>query len=179
MKPPSPQIAITRRPGCTRRAAIAEGSGVEIFGGCFLESSIGTAANLQLGAALPAISESVILDATSQTTNMGDTNPGFMGAGGTVGVDALPLSQVQRPEIEIVNGASIANGLQISADTVTIRGFAVHGFDTADIDTATVRFGPARGAIAPGSIPVLRQTKGRRTGATSAMFSRTRSYFLT
>src|SRR5690606_5544246 len=38
---------------CRDIAAIAAASGIEIYGGCFLESSIGTAANAQLGASLP------------------------------------------------------------------------------------------------------------------------------
>lgn len=38
---------------CMDIAAIASASGINIYGGCFLESSVGTAANLQLGAALP------------------------------------------------------------------------------------------------------------------------------
>jgi muconate cycloisomerase len=37
---------------CREIAAIASAYGIGLFGGCFLESSIGTAANLQLGAAL-------------------------------------------------------------------------------------------------------------------------------
>jgi muconate cycloisomerase len=40
---------------CRDIAAVAVAHGVELFGGCFLESSIGTAANLQLGAALPEL----------------------------------------------------------------------------------------------------------------------------
>lgn len=36
-------------------AAIASAFGIDVFGGCFLESSIGTAANLQLGATLSSI----------------------------------------------------------------------------------------------------------------------------
>ncbi|MDT8399019.1 MAG: muconate cycloisomerase family protein [Pseudomonadales bacterium] len=37
-------------------ASIAEAAGIAVFGGCFLESSIGTCAHLHLGASLPALS---------------------------------------------------------------------------------------------------------------------------
>lgn len=41
---------------CRDIAAVATAHGIALFGGCFLESSIGTAANLQLGATLPELS---------------------------------------------------------------------------------------------------------------------------
>ena len=57
---------------------------------------------IQFATALPAITEAVIIDGTTQTSNQGDTNPGSLGSGGTVGVDGLSLSTVSRPEISIV-----------------------------------------------------------------------------
>ncbi len=80
-------------------------------------------------AALPVIVRpNVILDGTTQAANVGDTNPGQLGAGGTVGVDGLPLPRVDRPEIEIVDGNGLAVGLNVAAHNVTIRGLAIYGF---------------------------------------------------
>jgi trimeric autotransporter adhesin len=41
------------------------------------------------------------LDGSTQTTNVGDTNSGQIGTGGTVGVDKSPLLQFNKPEVEI------------------------------------------------------------------------------
>ncbi len=46
------------------------------------------------GSILPSITNALIIDGATQATNIGNTNPGQMGAGGTVGVDGLTLSQV-------------------------------------------------------------------------------------
>ncbi len=61
-------------------------------------------------------------------TSMRDTNVGQLGAGGTVGVSALPLSQVARPELEIVDGSTIAIGMDVQASNTTIRRLALYGF---------------------------------------------------
>ncbi|MBI2480126.1 MAG: right-handed parallel beta-helix repeat-containing protein, partial [Planctomycetia bacterium] len=79
---------------------------------------------------LPTISDAVVIDGMTQATNIGNTNLGFLGAGGTVGVDLLALSQVARPEIELVDGAAVASGLQVAANNTTIRGLALYGFTT-------------------------------------------------
>ncbi|HUN55617.1 MAG TPA: SdrD B-like domain-containing protein, partial [Smithella sp.] len=73
--------------------------------------------------ALPTISSAnVSLDATTQTTNVGDTNSGTVGTGGTVGTMAQSLSQFNRPEVVILAGAT-----QLSATGATdiIKGLAV------------------------------------------------------
>ncbi|MBT8102465.1 MAG: right-handed parallel beta-helix repeat-containing protein, partial [Gammaproteobacteria bacterium] len=85
--------------------------------------------------ALPSIADAgTTIDGTTQTSNWGDTNPGFLGRGGTVGVDAVPLAQVAAPEIEIRAGGVIANGLLVQEDDAVIRGLAVLGFGAADGD---------------------------------------------
>jgi parallel beta-helix repeat protein len=77
---------------------------------------------------LPQITGAIVLDATTQTTNVGDTNTGTLGTGGTVGVGAVALSPVNRPEVEIVGSSSVAYGFDIAAASTTIKGFSVHGF---------------------------------------------------
>ncbi|MGH9870288.1 MAG: right-handed parallel beta-helix repeat-containing protein [Candidatus Polarisedimenticolia bacterium] len=87
---------------------------------------------ISLNPALPAITATgTIIDGTTQAAAIGNTNPGVMGTGGTVGVDALALPTVNRPEILIVDGGSVAIGLDIQAANVTIRGLAIYGFGTA------------------------------------------------
>ncbi len=105
---------------------------------------------ISLNSALPAITSAGLrLDGTTQTTAIGNTNPGTLGAGGTVGVDNLPLLAVNRPEIQIVDGNNVAIGLDIQAANVTIRGIAIYGFgSTPDSDTnANIRIGNVAGAL--------------------------------
>jgi hypothetical protein len=47
------------------------------------------------------------LDATTQTVNIGNTNGGTVGTGGTVGVDAISLPAFQRPEVQLSAGDTI------------------------------------------------------------------------
>jgi hypothetical protein len=68
---------------------------------------------ITVGSLLPALTDAgTTIDGTTQTTNVGDTNPGVLGTGGVVGVDALPLPQVNAPEVEIVDGNGLAVGLR-------------------------------------------------------------------
>ncbi|MDA8746205.1 Ig-like domain-containing protein, partial [Rubripirellula amarantea] len=86
---------------------------------------------ISLTAALPTITESVILDGTSQTTFGGNVNPGTLGAVSEVGVNDQAISDVERPEIAIV-GASGFSGLVVYSDDVTIQGFSMYGFSSAN-----------------------------------------------
>ena len=86
--------------------------------------------------ALPAIGDAnTTIDGTAYNAAVNgavrDDNPGLLGAGGTVGVDGLALSQVARPELEIqdgVPGGAVSKGLDIDANNTTIRALAVWGF---------------------------------------------------
>ena len=78
--------------------------------------------------ALAQITESVVIDGATQTVFTGNTNAGQLGAGGSVGTTPLTLSRVNRPEIEIVDGNSLALGFDINASNVTIRNLAIYGF---------------------------------------------------
>ncbi|HEX8188979.1 MAG TPA: right-handed parallel beta-helix repeat-containing protein [Pyrinomonadaceae bacterium] len=68
------------------------------------------------------------IDGTTQTAFGGNTNSGTLGAGGTVGVDALALPAVARPEVMFVDAAGLPIGLYIAANNTTLRGIAVYGF---------------------------------------------------
>ncbi|GGJ35230.1 GEVED domain-containing protein [Deinococcus roseus] len=97
--------------------------------------------------ALPAFSGSnatnTILDGTTQTVNIGDTNSGVLGTGGTVGTgndglqgtsDDAALPQVYKPEVQITGRFGI-NGLSVTAGTITLRGMAIKGFGQSSINS--------------------------------------------
>lgn len=77
--------------------------------------------------ALPAITgPGTVLDGTTQTLNVGNTNTAQLGTGGTVGTDALALSRVNGPEVELAVTLT-GTALSITADSCTVRGVALHG----------------------------------------------------
>jgi len=80
---------------------------------------------------------SVSLDGSTQTANVGDTNAGLLGTGGTVGVDALTLSQVAGPEVELTF-ASLSSGLSIAANNVTVRGLALRSTGASALTNGAV-----------------------------------------
>jgi uncharacterized repeat protein (TIGR01451 family) len=82
---------------------------------------------------LPAITDAnTSIDGTLQTTNVGDTNAGTQGAGGTVGVDGLSLPTESNPEVQISAArGTIGIGIDVNANNTTIRGLAIFGFGTA------------------------------------------------
>ncbi|MBI1798942.1 MAG: DUF11 domain-containing protein [Candidatus Eisenbacteria bacterium] len=87
---------------------------------------------IALQSALPAITDAATrIDGSTQTSNVGDTNPGTLGTGGTVGVDALALGTVARPEVELRDGAGLAIGLDLQAANETVRSIAIYGFGNA------------------------------------------------
>jgi len=81
---------------------------------------------------LPAITDAnTSIDGTLQSTNVGGTNSGTLGTGGTVGVDALTLSTVNRPEVQLSAAqGTIGLGIQIQANNTSVRGLAIYGFGT-------------------------------------------------
>ncbi len=80
------------------------------------------------------------IDGTTQTVNIGDTNTGVLGRGGTVGVDKLILDKVQRPEVEIFGNNPSMNGLQAAnVKDTSIRGLSVYGFYISINANNTVR----------------------------------------
>ncbi|MGB8326774.1 MAG: SdrD B-like domain-containing protein [Steroidobacteraceae bacterium] len=97
--------------------------------------------------ALPAITAAdTTLDGTTQTVNVGNTNSVTLGVGGTVGVDALVLGQLNGPEVAIRDIASLAVGIDIQATNATVRGFAVYGFGAA-VGEGAVRVTGNSGAL--------------------------------
>ena len=62
-------------------------------------------ARIVLASALPVLAAGTVLNGASQTTNVGDTNAGVVGTGGTVGVSASALAQFSRPEVQLSTSA--------------------------------------------------------------------------
>lgn len=108
-------------------------------------SLTGGVAIIRLTSGPLVITEAVTIDGTTQTSTVGNTNSGSLGIGGTVGVGSLSLSTVNRPEVQVINGASpaVLIGFDLQASGVTIRGLSIYGFGTAaNSDTsANIRIG--------------------------------------
>lgn len=78
---------------------------------------------------LPIITNSVLkINGNSQKAFTSNSNTYMHGTGGTVGIDALALSKVDGPEIEIYDGGNFTYGISINANNVTVEGLAVSGF---------------------------------------------------
>lgn len=104
----------------------------------------GGVASISLSSTLPAITDTnTTIDGATQTSNVGNTNSGNLGRGGSVGVDNLTLSTVNRPEVQITDGNNLAVGLDLQAANSTVRGVAIYGFGTtANNDaSANIRLG--------------------------------------
>ncbi len=83
----------------------------------------GGVAVITLAGALPAVSgANTRLDATTQTVNIGNTNIGTLGTGGTVGVDGISLPTFQRPEVQLTAGDT---SVTLSGTSSAILGFAL------------------------------------------------------
>ena len=81
-------------------------------------------AEITLAGALPSITgPRTRLDASTQTINIGNTNSGSVGTGGTVGVDNVLLPTIQRPEVQL--NCDAAGPVVLSGSEQTLLGFAL------------------------------------------------------
>jgi hypothetical protein len=106
------------------RAGMA--SGINGTGGNTNAAVISLAANFSITDA------NTQLDATTQTTNVGDLNPGTVGTGGTVGVDGLPLSVISKPEVvlDLRLVPTNTNAILVKGGNTVLKGFASYGYRT-------------------------------------------------
>ncbi len=81
---------------------------------------------ITLSSPLPTITDPVRILGFTQTSNVGDTNQGVVGTGGTVGVDNVPLPQYERPEIAIDAGGFTAFSIDGDVSDVLIEGLAIY-----------------------------------------------------
>lgn len=85
---------------------------------------------------LPAVTDPrTSIDGTTQTVNIGDTNAGLVGTGGSVGyLTTATLSQVPKPEVQLKGTGSgttmttAGYGLILNAQYSTLRGVSLLGF---------------------------------------------------
>jgi hypothetical protein len=83
----------------------------------------GGVAVIPLAGALTTVSgTNTRLDATTQTVNIGNTNAGTVGTGGTVGVDAVALPLFQQPEVQLAAGNTV---VILSGANTAVLGFAL------------------------------------------------------
>jgi len=108
----------------------------------------------QSAVSLPSVTgtnaASTSIDGTTQTVNVGNTNSGLLGTGGTVGyIVTATLGQVQRPEVEIVGAAARPYGLDLQSASDQVRGLSVRGFGNApnSSTSANIHVGAVSGAI--------------------------------
>ena len=79
---------------------------------------------ITLDGALPAIAgSSTRVDGSTQTVNVGNTNTGTLGTGGTVGVDAIALPTFPRPEVQLSAAGSV---LTVSGGSSAVLGLALN-----------------------------------------------------
>jgi hypothetical protein len=84
----------------------------------------GGVAVITLATTLPAVTgASTRLDASTQTTNIGNTNSGVLGTGGSVGVDNTFFPQFERPEVQLSGAAG--GTVTLSGTAQAIVGFAL------------------------------------------------------
>lgn len=90
---------------------------------------------ITLDAPLPTIRvANLTIDGTTQTSFGGDTNAGTLGTSTTVGTDAVPLSALKCPEVELrLAPARGPQLLSLGAAGCTLKGLALHGGAAAAI----------------------------------------------
>jgi trimeric autotransporter adhesin len=102
-------------------------------------------AEINITSLLPSITganaNNTIIDGRTQTINIGNTNNATLGAGGTVGVDKLNLSQLNGPEVQLKGPNSLATGLDIQANNIRVQGIALYGFGTKATTNANINIG--------------------------------------
>lgn len=109
----------------------------------------GGVAIISLTTALPTLTAAnVALDGSTQTANVGDTNSGFAGTGGTVGTRGLVLAQIPKPEVQIVGANALNYGIYSTAASTIVRGFAIRGFGSQWLSWhADIRVGGANALV--------------------------------
>lgn len=138
---------------------IPDGSAAPGLRGTLASALTGGVAVFTPATALPAVSGAnsvfTIIDGGTQGFNLGDNNAGLLGSGGTTGTDALGLSMIQRPEVQIQDGAGLSLGLDVQQSNIIVRGISLFGFGNAagsDSD-ADLRVGStATGTLIEGNV---------------------------
>ncbi|MFL6575134.1 MAG: beta strand repeat-containing protein [Povalibacter sp.] len=94
--------------------------------GSYASQLTGGIAVITLAGDLPQITDaSTRLDATTQTVNVGNTNTGTFGSGGTVGALGTFFPQLQRPEVQVSAAGTSTTQLTLSGSSQTVIGFSL------------------------------------------------------
>jgi large repetitive protein len=78
-----------------------------------------------------------VIDGTTQTFNIANSNTTAFGTATTVGTDGVALAAVSGPEVEIA-GNNVATVLDIEAANTTVRGVAIRGGNAATAQTILI-----------------------------------------
>ncbi len=95
---------------------------------------------------LPAVSDDgTTIDGTAYDAADGVslrvTNTASLGTGGFVGTGGAGLPQLDGPELEITDGAALLYGLDLQADSATVRRIGIYGFGSTNFGTGNIRAG--------------------------------------
>lgn len=138
---------------------IPDGNSAPGLRGTLPSALSGGVAVLTTTASLPAIagvsSALTIIDGGTQAFNLGDNNAGLLGTGGATGTDAIGLSMIQRPEVQIQDGVGLPLGLDVQQSNIVVRGLAILGFGNAanSDNDADLRVGnSATGTLVEGNV---------------------------
>ena len=125
---------------------------------------------------LPAVTDTFTsIDGTTQTVNIGDTNTGLVGTGGTVGyLTTATLTQVPRPEVQIQgpgrsNTSTTAGfGLVLNANNSTLRGISIFGFGAHNDSQGAVSVNTANDSLLEQNLFGMAATSAMCTSSTTA-----------
>jgi len=101
---------------------IADGSNAAGLNTGYPNLLTGGVAVITLNTALTVSGTNTRLDATTQTANVGNDNPGNQGTGGSVGVDGISLPFIPEPEVQLTSGDRVVT---LSGNGSAILGFAL------------------------------------------------------
>lgn len=125
---------------------------------------------------LPAVTDTFTsIDGTTQTVNIGETNTGLVGTGGTVGyLTTATLTQVPRPEVQIQgpgrsNTSTTAGfGLVLNANNSTVRGISIFGFGAHNDSQGAVSVNTANDSLLEQNLFGMAATSAMCTSSTTA-----------
>jgi trimeric autotransporter adhesin len=112
----------------------------------------GNRALISLTTPLTITDANTSIDGRTQTNNINNSNALTLGTGGTVGVGALTLANLNAPEIEITNNGVVANGIDVNGASATLRNIAIHGFGTAGSDQGDILLRAANAIVTENAI---------------------------
>jgi uncharacterized repeat protein (TIGR01451 family) len=114
------------------------------------------AAVITLTSPITSTADNTAIDARTQTANIGNTNAGQIGTGGKVGVDAITLDKIERPEVVVKATGGVA--FNFNGNNGVLHGIAGYGASIGwanyiILNKTSLVEGNLIGALADGSAP--------------------------